>query len=69
LPDGILPKGSWEARKAVEEGGFSRKSGELGGLRSGRQKSPAYSVTTFLLDGQGYCGYSHYTSAKSFLRK
>ncbi|MEW8505797.1 MAG: hypothetical protein AB2598_03785 [Candidatus Thiodiazotropha sp.] len=48
LPGGLLPEIKRKARKAVEEGGFSRKSGELSGLRSGRRVSQVYSAIGFL---------------------
>jgi hypothetical protein len=48
LPGGLLPELSRKARKAVEEGVFSRKSRVLNRLRSDRQKIPVYPALSFL---------------------
>ena len=48
LPGGLLPKIRRMAIKAVEEGRLHGKPGELGGMRSGRRVSQAYSATRFL---------------------
>jgi hypothetical protein len=48
LPDGLLPELSRKARKAVEEGVFSRKSRVLNRIRSDRQKIPVHPALSFL---------------------